>query len=439
MLNAFLTFITEHQLFTPASRLLLTVSGGIDSVVLTELCRQAGFTFGIAHCNFQLRGDDSEADEAFVRALAHRCGAECYVRRFDAKTFAKNEGISTQMAARELRYPWFEELRQVHRYDYILTAHQQDDLLETILMNITRGTGLAGLYGILPKNGFIVRPLLFATRTEISTFLTQRRLTWREDSSNASVDYVRNRLRHDVIPTLRTINPNISAAAARLSERVKASETLLSAYTKGLEAEILQTDGATHRLFIAALEKQAAPLELLARWLSDFGFHYHQIKKIWTARNGQTGQRFFSSTHILTLDRGGWLVHPVQKPTEISYTLEEKDREIVYSEGCLQWVEVEKLSSEKNPNVAYLDADALAFPLTLRLWQPGDWLCPLGMQGKRKKISDFLVDVKVPRSLKGQVYVVESEGNIAWLVGFRGDERFKVNEKTTKILKFTKT
>lgn len=438
MLNAFLSFIADQQLFTPNHRLLLTVSGGIDSVVLTELCRRAGFAFGIAHCNFQLRGEDSEGDEAFVRALAHHCGVEYHVRRFDTKRFAETEGISTQMAARELRYPWFEELRKTHRYDYILTAHHQDDLLETILLNLTRGTGLAGLHGILPKNGFIVRPLLFATRREISAFLTQQGLTWREDSSNASVDYVRNRLRHDVVPVLREINPRVSAAAAQLAERVRASETLLSEYCKGLEADILQTEGGTQRLFIAPLEKQPAGLEVLARWLSGFGFRYLQAKKIWAARNGQTGQHFFSSTHTLTLDRGNWLISPIKEPNEISYALKEKDGEIVYTEGCIQWAAVTELDLEKNPDVAYLNADALAFPLTLRLWRPGDWFCPLGMSGKRKKVSDYLVDVKVPRNLKERVYVLESEGKIAWLVGFRTDERFKISDKTAKITRFIK-
>ncbi|WP_428662180.1 tRNA lysidine(34) synthetase TilS [Runella sp.] len=436
MLHAFISFISEKQLFTPAGRLLLTVSGGIDSVVLAELCHQAGFSFGIAHCNFQLRGEDSEGDEVFVRQLAQKYQVECHVQRFDAKALAKTEGISTQMAARELRYPWFEEIRRENNYDYILTAHHQDDLLETMLLNLTRGTGLAGLHGILPKKDFLVRPLLFATRNDIMTFLSQHQLAWREDSSNASVDYVRNRLRHDVIPILRELNPKVSAAAAQLAERVKATENILAESSKNIEAEIIQMEGSNVWLNIEALEHHIEPVEYLAHWLNNFDFSYGQVKHIWANRKGQTGKRFFSPTYSLTLDRGKWLVHPITKRNNITYQLQENDKEIVYAQGCLEWGVVGEYIFERNPGVAYFDADRLTFPLTLRPWQVGDWFCPLGMAGKRKKVSDFLVDTKVPRGVKDQVYVLESSGKIAWIVGFRTDERFKITEKTKNILNF---
>jgi tRNA(Ile)-lysidine synthase len=437
MLHAFVSFINEKQLFAPTDRLLLAVSGGIDSVVLAELCRQAGFTFGIAHCNFQLRGIDSEGDEIFVQELAQNYRVECHVQRFETKVFAKNKGISTQMAARELRYRWFEDLRRTHRYDYILTAHHQDDLLETILINITRGTGLAGLHGILPKNGHLVRPLVFATRTEIKAFLTQHQLAWREDSSNASTDYMRNRLRHDVIPILRELNPKVSAAAAQLAERVKAVENILKHQNNLLRTDIVQTDGPNQWIDIEYLAQQIEPVEFLAAQLNDFGFTYEQAKRIWTRRNGQTGQHFFSPTHTLILDRGRWLVHLTQEPDSTVYELDENDTEIGYAQGILSWVKTEVDMMESNQATAYFDADELRFPLRLRRWQPGDWFCPLGMKGKRKKISDFLVDAKVPSTLKNQIYVLESEGKIAWLMGFRTDDRFKINEKTTKAIKFT--
>lgn len=437
MLHAFVSFINEKQLFAPTDRLLLAVSGGIDSVVLAELCRQAGFTFGIAHCNFQLRGIDSEGDEIFVRELAQNYRVECHVQRFKTKVFAKNEGISTQMAARELRYRWFEDLRRTHRYDYILTAHHQDDLLETILINLTRGTGLAGLHGILPKKGHLIRPLVFATRTEIKAFLTQHQLAWREDSSNASTDYMRNRLRHDVIPILRELNPKVSAAAAQLAERVKAVENILEHQNNLLRTDIVQADGPNQWIDIERLTQQTEPLEFLAAQLNDFGFTYEQARRIWTGRNGQTGKHFFSPTHTLTLDRGRWLVHLTQEPDSTIYELEENDTEIIYIQGTLTWTQTEVDVSECHPAIAYFDADALRFPLRLRRWQPGDRFCPLGMKGKQKKISDFLVDAKVPSTLKDRIYVLESEGKIAWLVGFRTDDRFKINEKTTKAIKFT--
>ena len=438
MLKAFLRFITENQLFTPTDRLLLTVSGGIDSVVLTQLCHEAGFSFGIAHCNFQLRGEDSEGDQLFVRQLAQKYGIDCHVQRFETKAFAKKRGISTQMAARELRYSWFEEIRQQFHYDYILTAHHQDDLLETVLLNLVRGTGLAGLHGILPKKDRLVRPLLFAPRNDIQAFLTQNHLPWREDSSNASVDYTRNRLRHHVVPILKELNPNVAASVATLAERVKAAENLLEASRKSIEAEIIRTEGSTTTINIAPLEQQVAPVELLAQWLTGFGFTYQQSKLIWLNRKGQTGKRYFSPTHTLIMNRGKWLLAPTQIPNSAFYELHETSGEINYSGGHLAWTMGKITVAENKNEVAYMDADALTFPLKLRLWEPGDWFCPLGMKGKRKKISDFLVDAKVPRNRKDQVYVLESGGAIAWLVGFRLDERFKISETTVRILKFSK-
>ncbi len=437
MLQAFLRFITENQLFTPADRLLLTVSGGIDSVVLTQLCHEAGFSFGIAHCNFQLRGEDSDGDQLFVQQLAQKYGVDCHIERFETKIFAKKKGISTQMAARELRYPWFEEIRQQFRYDYILTAHHQDDLLETVLLNLTRGTGLAGLHGILPKKDRLVRPLLFVPRNNIQAFLTQNQLPWREDSSNSSGDYARNRLRHHVVPILRELNPNVAASVATLAERVKATENLLAANRKTIEAEIIWTEGSTIWIAIAPLEEQVAPVELLAQWLTGFGFTYQQSKLIWLNRKGQTGKRYFSPTHTLVMNRGKWLVAPTQTPSSASYELNEPSGEINYAGGHLTWSTGETTVTENKNEVAYIDADAITYPLKLRLWQPGDWFCPLGMKGKRKKISDFLVDAKVPRNQKNQVYVLESDGEIAWLVGFRLDERFKISETTVRILKFS--
>ncbi len=437
MLQAFLRFITENQLFKPTDRLLLAVSGGIDSVVLTELCHQAGFTFGLAHCNFQLRGKDSEGDEVFVQQLAQQYGVDCHIHRFETKEFAKKRGISIQMAARELRYSWFEEIRQQFHYAYILTAHHQDDLLETVLLNLTRGTGLAGLHGILPQKERLVRPLLFTPRNDIQTFLTQNQLPWREDSSNASVDYARNRLRHHVVPILKELNPNVADSVATLAERVKATENLLAASRKSIEAEIITTEGSTITIAITPLEQQVAPIELLAQWLADFGFTYQQSKLIWLNRKGQTGKQYFSPTYTLTMNRGKWLVAPTHIPSSVVYELLEPSGKIHYAGGHLTWTIGETPVTENKNEIAYMDAEVLTFPIKLRLWRPGDWFCPLGMKGKRKKISDFLVDAKVPRNRKDQVYVLESGGEIAWLVGLRLDERFKISETTVKILRFS--
>ena len=440
MLKDFVLYIKEKQLFNPSERLLLTISGGIDSVVLAELCHQAGLLFGIAHCNFQLRGEESEGDEAFVRKLAQKYSVAFHSQRFETKAFSHQNGLSTQMAARELRYKWFEKIRQEYNYNYILTAHHQDDLLETVLLNLTRGTGLAGLHGILPKNGFLVRPLLFATRDRIAHFLQQMQLTWREDSSNQTNDYLRNRLRHEVIPILQEMNPKVAVAVSELAERVRATEEIVAESMLLAAKEVIHEENDSTWISYHKLEQLSAPLERLSHWLAKYDLTYYQTKVIWESRNGQAGKQFFSTTHTLIADRNHWIITPTKKEQLLEFRLESEEGEINYPNGLLKWEvinAVENVIAETNLNEILLDADALSFPLTLRLWQKGDWFCPLGMKGKRKKISDFLIDNKVPRNLKEKVYILETEGKIAWVVSFRPDERFKVNEKTKKYIKFS--
>ena len=440
MLKDFVLYIKEKQLFNPSERLLLTISGGIDSVVLAELCHQAGLLFGIAHCNFQLRGEESEGDEAFVRKLAQKYSVAFHSQRFETKAFSHQNGLSTQMAARELRYKWFEKIRQEYNYNYILTAHHQDDLLETVLLNLTRGTGLAGLHGILPKNGFLVRPLLFATRDRIAHFLQQMQLTWREDSSNQTNDYLRNRLRHEVIPILQEMNPKVAVAVSELAERVRATEEIVAESMLLAAKEVILEENDSTWISYDKLKQHSAPLERLSHWLAKYDFTYYQTKVIWESRNGQAGKQFFSTTHTLIADRNHWIITPTKKEQLLEFRLESEEGEINYPNGLLKWEvinAVENVIAETNLNEILLDADALSFPLTLRLWQKGDWFCPLGMKGKRKKISDFLIDNKVPRNLKEKVYILETEGKIAWVVSFRPDERFKVNEKTKKYIKFS--
>jgi len=440
MLEDFVLYIKEKQLFTPSERLLLTVSGGVDSVVLAELCHQAGLTFGIAHCNFQLRGEESEGDATFVKELARKYNVAFHTQRFETETFSIQNGLSIQMAARQLRYEWFEKIRQEYNYHYILTAHHQDDLLETVLLNLTRGTGLAGLHGILPKNGFLVRPLLFATRDRIAYFLQQMQLTWREDSSNQTNNYLRNRLRHEVLPILQEMNPKVASAVTELSERVRATEEIVAESMHLAAKEIIHKKNGSLWISYEKLEQVSAPLERLSYWLTKYNFTYYQTKVIWKSRTGQAGKQFFSPTHTLISDRSHWILTPTKKEQLPEFHLESKEGEISYPNGVLKWElinAVENVKPEANLNEIFLDADELSFPMTLRLWQKGDWFCPLGMKGKRKKISDFLIDNKVPRNLKEKVYVLESGGKIAWLVGFRPDERFKVKEKTKKYIKFS--
>lgn len=436
MQQAFEQFIQDKALFTYENRLLLTVSGGIDSVVLAQLCYDAGYSFGIAHCNFQLRGEESEQDEQFVKTLAQTYQVPFYTTRFQTKKYAEENGISTQMAARDLRYGWFEKIRTQHQYDFTLTAHHQDDVLETILVNLTRGTGLAGLHGILPKNGVIVRPLLFATRKEINAFLTEKQLTWREDSSNTSIDYVRNRLRHDVIPVLRDINPQVATAVFQMAERIQEVEKIVS-----------QSIDATTRLFVstkndavwlkkAILENVSSPTEYLNYHLTEYGFSYSQAVLIWHQRNQSVGKQFLSASHLLVNDRLHWLITPLPTATPSPILLTADSGEVAFQEGKLQWHKLNTLKTISAGSTQSFDFDKLAFPLQLRPWKNGDWFCPSGMQGKRKKVSDFLIDSKIPRSLKSKVWVLESANNIVWLVGHRVDERYKATESSSTICTF---
>ncbi|MEZ4904448.1 MAG: tRNA lysidine(34) synthetase TilS [Spirosomataceae bacterium] len=436
MLNSFLHFIKTNQLFEPHERLLVTVSGGVDSVVLVHLCHEAKLKFGIAHCNFQLRGVASDEDEAFVQQLSLQYRVDCYVQRFETTQFAQHQGFSTQMAARELRYDWFEELRQRHHYDVILTAHHQDDLLETVLLNLTRGTGLAGLHGILPKNGHLVRPLLFATRQNIELYLQENQLAWREDSSNATTDYVRNRLRHQVVPILRDINPKVAARVSDLAERIVAIEQIVAESIDQSALQIIQKKGNALWIDFRALAFLSSPLERLSYWLKDYGFTYHQTKEIWSNPTLQVGKVFFSATHVLSIDRTHWVVSPIEKEENSQYLIETYTGGITYIAGYLKWHLSPPPAPPFAPHSLCLDADLLHFPLVLRRWQSGDWFCPLGMNGKRKKISDFLIDHKVPRHLKNQVYLLVSEQKIVGVVGFQADERYKITEHTKKTILF---
>ncbi|MFN8348630.1 MAG: tRNA lysidine(34) synthetase TilS [Spirosomataceae bacterium] len=442
MLKDFLGYIKEKQLFSASARLLLTVSGGIDSVVLAHLCHRSKLVFGIAHCNFQLRGSESDEDEQFVRDLAHTYAVPFYTQRFDTKTFAAQHGISTQMAARQLRYEWFAQIRREENYDHILTAHHQDDLLETVLLNLTRGTGLAGLHGILPKNGFLVRPLLFAARTALFAYLQQMKLTWREDSSNETNDYLRNRLRHAVIPILQEMNPKVSAAVAELAEHVIAAEEIIAESLRQTAAEAVQSEGGVVRISYEKTIALSAPIERLWYRLKAYGFSYRQTKLIWESRNGQVGKQFYSPTHTLINDRQHWLITPTDANTSTTWTINSEEGELSFPGGRLTWHPIElkeEFAFKTTPNVIYLNTEQLLFPLTLRPWRAGERFCPAGMQGKQKKISDFLIDCKVPRTLKEKVFVLESDNKIAWIIGFRSDERFKATESTKKITKFTLT
>ena len=437
MLDQVRQYIEEHHLFSLTDDpLLVAVSGGQDSVVLADVLHRLGVQFAIAHCHFGLRGEEADADEQFVRKLAKKYDVPYFAEFFQTKAFAEQEGISTQMAARALRYEWFERLRQTQGLAYIATAHHQRDAAETMLLNLTHGTGLAGLHGIPPKNGYLVRPLLGIGKPELFEYLVENHLIWREDASNDSPVYQRNRLRQEVLPVLREINPNLDQTLQFTAERVGGAEEIVRRYVQDTAAQAQRTEEEVTYLNIAMLQRTAATTLVLHELLRPFGFSFPVVKDIIASFPAEPGRRFESPTHRLVKDREQ-LVVTRKTLTKFGTHQIQAGQEVLKIDGLhlrLELNEAAGLEIPRGKAVAALDADLLKFPLIVRPWQEGDWFMPIGMKGK-KKLSDFLIDQKVPLNLKDNVFVlVSGDGKIAWVVGFRPDERFKVTENTERVL-----
>ncbi|RSK36093.1 tRNA lysidine(34) synthetase TilS [Hymenobacter metallilatus] len=437
MLDQIQLFIQENSLFSPTDQLLVAVSGGLDSVVLADVLHRLGVKFGVAHCHFGLRGEEADADEQFVRKLAEKYEAPYFVEFFQTKKFAEQEGISTQMAARALRYEWFERVREQQGYAAIATAHHQRDTAETMLLNLTHGTGLAGLHGIRPKAGHLVRPLLAVSKPDLYDYVVENRLIWREDASNDSPVYQRNRLRLEVLPVLRDINPSLDHTMSVTAERVGAAEEIVRRYVEETAAQAQRQEPEATYLDIRLLQKTAATALVLHELLRPFGFSYLVTKDIVQSFGAEPGRRFESPTHQLVKDRDQLVITPRKLRQFGSHQLQ-AGQEALKIDGLHLRTELLEITEgydvPKGKALAALDADVLKFPLTVRPWQEGDWFMPIGMKGK-KKLSDFLIDQKVPLNLKDNVWVlVSADGKIAWVIGFRPDERFRVTEQTERVL-----
>jgi tRNA(Ile)-lysidine synthase len=439
MLKEFQTFIKENKLFDSQHRILLAVSGGMDSVVMASLFAKSGYKFGIAHCNFQLRGEESEADEAFVRNLAKTLKAPFFVNKFDTEAFAQTEKLSIQMAARTLRYAWFENLMAQENFDYLATAHHQNDVFETVLLNLTRGTGIAGLHGVPLRNGRVIRPLWFADRDQIMDHMASSHLAWREDSSNASTKYHRNLIRQEVVPVLKDINPNLEATSKQSIERVMAIEKVFEQYLEELRGQVISTQDGAIFVSIAPLIQLPNAKVILAELLKPFGFDFVQSSEIHKSMDAQAGKQFLSATHLLVKDREALVITPKVLPIFGLLNLSEETKEISWETTKLKTEKYDYLPDkaiDTNPKMALLDAGTLRFPLQIRTWHEGDWLIPLGMKGK-KKVSDYLIDKKVPLNLKNQVKVLLSDDKVVWIIGHRIDDRFKITEKTKVVFKLS--
>ena len=438
MLNTFLNFVLTNKLFSKRDKILATVSGGVDSVVLVDLLFQGGFNFAIAHCNFQLRGKESDDDELFVKELAAKMEVPFFRAAFDIKTQVEKDGVSTQMAARNVRYDWFEKLRTTLDYHIIATAHHKNDSLETVLYNLTKGTGLAGLHGIKPKINHLVRPLLFATKDEIKDYALQCSLSWREDSSNASNKYHRNLIRNEVIPLLRKINPNLETTFETTLDRLQATDDFFTSQVDAIKNIILERREDDYWLSIKTLKKYAGIEVVLHHVLGDFGFNYHQVKQIIQSFDAQSGKVFHSVGYVLNVDRFYLVISPVQD--EFSERLIYDGLKPVIAPGfklVFEEFNSDNFSIDRSINCACIDLDRINFPIALRSWQKGDWFIPLGMT-KKKKLSDFMIDEKIPVNLKSRTFVLTANNNIFWVVGHRIDNRYKITNSTRRILKIVK-
>lgn len=443
MIQQLISYIKEKELFKPQDKVLLAVSGGIDSVVMSTLFSEAGFDFAIAHCNFGLREEESDADEKFVRKLARKAKVDCHVKHFDTQQFAEDHSLSIQMAARELRYNWFEELAEAQGYQYIALAHHKGDLLETMLLNLTRGTGIAGLHGITPKRGRFIRPLLFASKDDIYAYVTENQLIWREDSSNASTKYYRNKIRHDVIPALQELNPKLEQTFQQTAEKVGAVERLFYRQADALRQKVLLPQGSDSLLQLQPVLDSTEPTLFLSELLNPWGFSYAQAKEVLAVyREAPTvaGKVFDSPTHRLNLDRGQLVISPKSLQQYQSLEIEEGTESIDYAGWKLQFSAKprEGYRIKANRYLASLDKNKVKYPLKLRKWKAGDWFCPLGMN-KKKKLSDFMIDEKIPLNLKERVFVLTSGESIVWVLGYRIDDRFKLTDKSTEVLEVKAT
>jgi tRNA(Ile)-lysidine synthase len=432
MKNILQNHIDKEIPYLNQKKLLLAVSGGLDSMVLLHLFQELKFDIAIAHCNFQLRGVESFGDQKFIQDYADANGVQIYVTQFDTEAFAKDYKLSTQVAARALRYNWFYELLEEENFDYILTAHHADDNLETFLINFTRGTGLEGLTGIPVENDKIIRPLLFLTRNEIDEYAKEHEIRWREDSSNASDKYVRNKIRHHLVPILKELNPNFMTSFLKTESYLHQSQSMVEDAASMVYQQVAhEVDDQIH-FDLSKLLKLSNYQSYLYQWLKEFGFTAWD--DIYDLVNGQSGKQVFASGYRLLKDRDSLIVCPVtEEETTAEFHISENQAQVNIPLK-LSLCKVSDISIESNKTI-FVDADRLVYPLVVRKWKIGDIFMPFGMEGKSKKVSKLFKDEKLSLIEKENTWILCSGEEIVWVIGMRADQRFRTVNATKNILK----
>ena len=441
--------LSQFKLINQATPILIACSGGRDSMALLSAFVQGGFQhLEVAHCNFQLREQESDGDQAFVQAFCKNHNLEFHTIRFETESFARQEGISTQIAARRLRYEWFEKIRKERALHLIAVAHHQDDQAETILLNLLQGTGIHGLKGMLPKNDKIIRPFLHLSREDINRYISKENIAFREDSSNATNHYKRNFIRHDIFPLLKHINSNYLQELDDFSTRMLESEILFNNQISTIRKKALIQWKEGYKLHINYLLQHPACDTIFHEILTPFQLNKEQIKEIILTVKGikkktASGQTFFSKSHRFILDTKALYILPIQEALCSLLTYEKWPKQFIFNEYKIE-VRVKPISKvhiHESKRYAYLDADLIQFPIQIRYFEAGDYFYPMGMSKSesvykvgKKKLSKYFKDEKIPLAERERIPIIKMDKKILWVVGHRIDERFKVTEQTQNVL-----
>lgn len=425
-------YIHDNNLLIPNAKVIVGVSGGADSIALLDMLHALGYECIVAHCNFHLRDQESYRDEYFVEKIATQYNMEYVSASFNTKKYITDESVSLEMAARELRYAWFEKIRKKYEVDAIAIAHHQNDSVETVLINLVRGTGIRGLTGISPVNGHVIRPLLCIYRDEILEYLADKQLSFVEDSTNKEDIYTRNKIRLNVLPLLQTINPSVIQSIARTAENLSATEKIYQSYIEKAKKEVF----ADNIINIDLLVEQVEPKTVLFEILFPYGFNAATIDNIFDSVNSQSGKIFLSENYQLVKDRNTFILKELSDKDSQVYTVFENETQITAPVDLTfeSFRYKPSLEIERNTDIAYLDKGKLAYPLIIRKWQQGDKFIPFGMKG-RKKLSDYFTDRKFSLIEKENIWLLCSVDEIVWIIGERVDDRFKVTNKTIDVLK----
>ncbi len=436
MYRKFKSYIENEILFEKSHKLLIGVSGGADSVVLASLVNRLENPFALAHCNFNLRGADSDADEAFVRDMARQLGVKCFVTSFPTKEYAAEKGISIEMAARELRYAWFEQIRAQKGFDYILVGHHLDDVLETFMLNLSRGTGIRGLSGISNKAGRIVRPLLFARRIEVEKYAFENELDYRFDKSNDDTGIKRNKVRHELIPLFEKLNPSFRKSLQKTIDNLNETETVYVQKVDEIRNKVVSSDNNWVKIDVEELRKHQPVKTYLYEILSVYGFNPDVAAEIHEAIDAQPGLKFYSPNYRLVSGRNELIITAIEANTNKVFYISEEQQKI--SEPLSMNFHIEAYTADyaipRQAHTAVLDFDELSFPIILRKWNQGEYFRPLGMSGL-KKISDFFIDEKLSIPEKENTWILYSGNKVVWIVGRRIDDRFKITTTTKTVFR----